>query len=336
MTFLLGNDSLEFDLSTIKAATKNFDTTNTLGQGGFGIVYQGILPNGQEIAVKRLSKNSGQGDKEFRNEVQLVANLQHKNLVRLLGFCMREDEKLLIYEFVPNASLDRFLFDPIKRSNLNWEARYKIIAGIARGLVYLHEDSRLKIIHRDLKSSNILLDSDLCPKIADFGMARLVGMDETHLETSRIAGTYGYMAPEYVLNGQFSVKSDVYSYGVLILEIVSGQRNGSNSHQLGYSQDLLRHAWEHWAAGTPMEFVDFTVRERCSKNEALRSIHIGLSCIQDEPALRPSMASVVLTLQTDSLTLPVPSPPAFLANGMGMHTREYFQRRILSTTTASI
>nr|XP_023890052.1 cysteine-rich receptor-like protein kinase 10 [Quercus suber] len=218
-------ESLQFDFSTISAATDDFSEANKLGQGGFGAVYKGTLYNGQDVAVKRLSTNSGQGDLEFKNEVLLVAKLQHRNLVRLLGFCMERNERLLIYEFVPNTSLDHFLFDPIKRVHLNWEKRYKIIGGIARGLLYLHEDSRLRIIHRDLKASNILLDEEMNAKISDFGMAKLFLLDQTQSNTSRIVGTYGYMAPEYAMHGQFSVKSDVFSFGVLVLEIVCGQRN---------------------------------------------------------------------------------------------------------------
>ncbi|MBA0636870.1 hypothetical protein Godav_000118, partial [Gossypium davidsonii] len=230
-----GADSLQFGFDSVLVATDNFSDANKLGQGGFGA---GQLPNGEEIAVKRLSKGSGQGDLEFKTEVQLVAKLQHRNLVRLLGFCLQEQERLLIYEFVPNASLDHFIFDRIRRAELDWETRFKIIHGIVRGLLYLHEDSRLRIIHRDLKASNILLDAEMVPKIADFGMARLFGQDETQGSTSRIVGTHGYMAPEYVFHGQFSVKSDVFSFGVLLLEIISGQRNNSFRYDEQYEYIL--------------------------------------------------------------------------------------------------
>ncbi|XP_065879013.1 cysteine-rich receptor-like protein kinase 10 [Euphorbia lathyris] len=215
-------ESLQFDLVTIRAATDDFSETKKLGEGGFGVVYMGTLPNGQEIAVKRLARGSGQGELEFKNEVVLVAKLQHRNLVKLLGFCLEGQERLLVYEFLPNSSLNNFIFDQVKRENLNWKTRYKIIRGIARGLVYLHEDSRLRIIHRDLKASNILLDEEMNPKISDFGTARIFAVDQTQDDTSRIVGTFGYMAPEYIRRGHFSTKSDVFSFGVLILEIVSG------------------------------------------------------------------------------------------------------------------
>lgn len=182
-------ESLQYDLSSIVAATNNFADANKLGQGGFGAVYKGKLCNGEEIAVKRLSKGSEQGDLEFKNEVMLLARLQHRNLVRLLGFCLEGNERILIYEFVVKASLDHFIFDPIKRIQLDWEGRYKIIGGVARGILYLHEDSRIRIIHRDLKASNILLDAEMNPKIADFGMARLFVMDQSHADTSRVVGT---------------------------------------------------------------------------------------------------------------------------------------------------
>ncbi|MFQ6657411.1 hypothetical protein Gotur_027092, partial [Gossypium turneri] len=259
-----GADSLQFGFDSVLVATDNFSDANKLGQGGFGA---GQLPNGEEIAVKRLSKGSGQGDLEFKTEVQLVAKLQHRNLVRLLGFCLQEQERLLIYEFVPNASLDHFIFgnvsfcddvDRIRRAELDWETRFKIIHGIVRGLLYLHEDSRLRIIHRDLKASNILLDAEMVPKIADFGMARLFGQDETQGSTSRIVGTHGYMAPEYVFHGQFSVKSDVFSFGVLLLEIITGQRNNSFRYDEQYEY-ILGFAWRSWREGTALNLVDPTL-----------------------------------------------------------------------------
>ncbi|KAF5786437.1 putative protein kinase RLK-Pelle-DLSV family [Helianthus annuus] len=217
-------ESLQYNFSTIKDATDDFSQENKLGAGGFGPVYRGKLGDGREVAVKRLAQNSGQGDVEFKNEVLLVAKLQHRNLVRLIGFSIEGSERLLIYEYMPNASLDNFLFDPIKRTFLDWEKRYNIINGVAKGLLYLHEDSRLMIIHRDLKASNVLLDAEMNAKIADFGMAKLFKAEETQGDTSRIVGTYGYMAPEYAMHGQFSVKSDVFSFGVLVLEMITGQK----------------------------------------------------------------------------------------------------------------
>ncbi|KAM1154582.1 hypothetical protein FF1_036898 [Malus domestica] len=302
-------ESLQFNFDTIRFATDDFSEANKLGQGGFGSVYKGRLFNGQEIAVKRLSVNSGQGDLEFKNEVLLVAKLQHRNLVRLLGFCLEGVERLLIYEFVPNASLDHIIFDPIKRAQLDWDRRYKIIVGITRGLIYLHEDSRLRIIHRDLKASNILIDEEMSPKISDFGMAKLFGVDQTQGNTSRIVGTYGYMAPEYAMHGHFSVKSDVYSFGVLVLEIVSGQKNNSFCHGENM-EDLLSYAWKCWKEGTASNLIDPALTNG-SRNEIMRCIHIGLLCVQENIADRPTMNAIVLMLNSYSVTLPIPSQPAF-------------------------
>ncbi|KAL2324331.1 hypothetical protein Fmac_023389 [Flemingia macrophylla] len=300
---------LQLDFATIVAATNNFSDENKLGQGGFGPVYKGTLNNGQEVAVKRLSRNSLQGDIEFKNEVLLVAKLQHRNLVKLLGFCLERRERLLVYEFVPNKSLDFFIFDQIRRAQLSWEKRYKIIGGIARGLLYLHEDSRLRIIHRDLKASNILLDVEMHPKISDFGLARLFEVDQTQANTTRIVGTYGYMAPEYAMHGQFSAKSDVFSFGVLVLEIISGQKN-SCARRGENVVDLLTSAWQNWREGTTSNIVDPAISDG-SRNEMMRCIHIALLCVQENVADRPTMASVALMLNSYSVTLPVPSQPAF-------------------------
>lgn len=313
--------SLLFGFDTIRVATDNFSDANKLGRGGFGTVYKGVLADGQEIAVKRLSMHSGQGDGEFKTEVLLVAKLQHRNLVKLLGFSLEEKERLLIYEFVLNASLDHFLFDSSKRSYLDWEKRYKIITGIARGLLYLHEDSRLRIIHRDLKASNILLDADMNPKIADFGMARLFGVDQTQGDTSRIVGTYGYMAPEYVFHGFFSVKSDVYSFGVLVLEIVTGRKNRGSPNMEG-AEDLVSFVWRNWRASTIMNVVDPTLSTRSSA-EIMRCIHMGLLCVQESVEDRPSMSSVVLMLSSHSLSLPVPSHPAFVTHTASMGSQQH-------------
>lgn len=306
---IISAKSLQFDFETIRVATDNFSDANKLGQGGFGTVYKGMLSNGETIAVKRLSKNSKQGELEFKNEVLLVARLQHRNLARLLGFCLERKERILVYEFVPNASLDHFIFDPINREHMTWEKRYKIIEGIARGLLYLHEDSRLRIIHRDLKASNILLDSEMNPKISDFGMARLFEMDQTHSDTNRVVGTFGYMAPEYVMHGRFSVKSDIFSFGVLVLEIVSGQKRSSFGTE-EETEDLLTYAWRNWNEGAALNLMDPTMTGG-STSEMMKCIHIGLLCVQENVSNRPGMALVVNMLNGDTVTIPAPSKPAF-------------------------
>ncbi|KAJ6999628.1 G-type lectin S-receptor-like serine/threonine-protein kinase [Populus alba x Populus x berolinensis] len=251
-----------FDLSVIAAATNNFSDANKLGEGGFGSVYKGLLLDGKEIAVKRLAKYSGQGINEFRNEVELIAKLQHRNLVRIL--------------------------DEPRRSQLDWSTRHNIICGIARGILYLHQDSRLRIIHRDLKASNVLLDASMNPKISDFGMARIFGVDQIEANTNRVVGTYGYMSPEYAMQGLFSVKSDVYSFGVLLLEV-----------------------WDLWREGRALELVDTLMGDSYPEDQVLRCIQIGLLCVQESAMDRPSMSDVVFMLSNDT-TLPSPKQPAFI------------------------
>uniref|UniRef100_A0A0D9WZV9 Uncharacterized protein n=1 Tax=Leersia perrieri TaxID=77586 RepID=A0A0D9WZV9_9ORYZ len=305
-------DSMLIDISTLRSATDDFAESNKLGEGGFGAVYKGVLPDGYEIAVKRLSKSSTQGLEELKNELALVAKLKHKNLVSLVGVCLEQQERLLVYEFVPNRSLDLILFDTEKSEQLDWEKRYRIINGIARGLQYLHEDSQLKVIHRDLKASNILLDADMNPKISDFGLARIFGRDQTQAVTKNVIGTYGYMAPEYLARGNYSIKSDVFSFGVMVLEIVTGRKNNHcfNPQQ---SEDLLTMIWEKWAAGTVLEMVDPSMNSSFSESDVMRCIHIGLLCVQSDPAFRPVMSSVVLMLGTDTVELHAPAKPTFFA-----------------------
>ncbi|KAG6519066.1 hypothetical protein ZIOFF_022555 [Zingiber officinale] len=441
-----------FDLDTIVNATGNFSTGNKLGEGGFGPVYKGRLSEGQEIAVKRLSKTSSQGVNEFKNEVQLIAKLQHRSLVRLLGCCVEAGERMLIYEYLSNGSLDTFLFDllchsglphcsgptllfcstdlvcrsassdlleqtwsfcsadlvflsadlvflsaelvilicrldlpfcrsaaltcpaalqtcpavlvccsanlpcssalqswpvvlvcrsvdllyrfadllylsadlpcrsallhEVKSGQLDWKLRYNIIVGIARGLLYLHHDSRFIIIHRDLKASNILLDQDMNPKISDFGMARILDGDENAAKTKRIVGTYGYMPPEYIKNGRFSIKSDIFSFGVLILEIISGKRNTevftSDQHL-----NLLDYVWRLWRNDKALELIDETICPPFSMEEVMRCINIGLLCVQERCEDRPIVTSILLMLLgSDNTSLPEPRQPGFVSRDL--------------------
>ncbi|XP_022716019.1 G-type lectin S-receptor-like serine/threonine-protein kinase B120 [Durio zibethinus] len=298
-----------FNFSCVAAATNNFCEGNRIGQGGFGAVYKGELPGGQEIAVKRLSGQSAQGLEEFKNEIILIAKLQHRNLVRLLGCSIQGEEKMLIYEYMPNKSLDNFLFDEAKQAQLDWRTRLSIIEGIARGLLYLHRDSRLRIIHRDLKASNILLDAEMNPRISDFGMARIFGGNQNEANTVRVVGTYGYMSPEYAMEGLFSVKSDVYSFGVLLLEIISGRRN--ISFRSSKHTSLITYAWRVWNEDKAMDLIDPSIQDSCSPNEVLKCIHIGMLCVQDSAMHRPTMAAVVLMLESETPTRPMPRPPDY-------------------------
>ncbi|KAL3740642.1 hypothetical protein ACJRO7_021850 [Eucalyptus globulus] len=308
---LVSSEELPFmDLATLKAATDDFSSSNKLGQGGFGTVYKGLLSDGKEVAVKRLSRKSWQGLEEFKNEVILIAKLQHRNLVRLLGCGIEGDEKLLVYEFMPNKSLDIYIFDSDQRAQLDWYTCNYIIDGIARGLVYLHEDSRLRIIHRDLKPSNVLLDHEMVAKISDFGMARIFCENQSSANTRRVVGTYGYMAPEYAMGGLFSVKSDVFSFGVILLEIISGKRN-SGFYLTEQAQTLLAYAWKLWTEGKELELVDPSLAESGQAAEIVRCIHVGLLCVQEDPEDRPTMSEVVTLLGGQKGTPPQPKKPAF-------------------------
>ncbi|PON43781.1 S-receptor-like serine/threonine-protein kinase [Parasponia andersonii] len=326
-----------FDLATIAAATNNFSDTSMIGEGGFGPVYKGNLSTGQEVAVKRLSKNSGQGPKEFKNEVVLISKLQHRNLVGLLGCCIEGEERMLVYEYMSNKSLNHFIFGDNKSAKLDWKKRFNIIMGIARGLLYLHQDSKLQIIHRDLKASNILLDSNLNPKISDFGLARIFGGDESETKTEKIVGTYGYISPEYAVDGKFSIKSDVFSFGVVLIEIISGKRNRGFSHP-DHHHNLLGHAWLLWNEDTALDIVDSSLEESSIESQVLRCIQVGLLCVQRFPADRPTMASVVVMLANEKVELPWPKKPAFflerstIDEDMKSRNEELYTQNQTSTT----
>ncbi|CAO2842764.1 unnamed protein product [Amaranthus hypochondriacus] len=312
-----------FEFEKLANATDNFQEKNKLGKGGFGPVYKGKLEDGQEIAVKRLSKVSGQGLQEFMNEVLVISKLQHRNLVKLLGCCVEGEEKLLVYEYMPNKSLDALLFDLSHKKLLDWRKRFNIILGICRGLLYLHRDSKLRIIHRDLKASNILLDGNLNSKISDFGMARIFGDNEVQGDTKRICGTYGYMSPEYAMEGQFSEKSDVFSFGVLLLEIVSGRRNSSFRDEESLS--LLCHAWKLWNEDDIFALIDPTISESVYLTEILRCLQLGLLCVQEFPQDRPSISNVLCMIENELTVLPHPKQPGFTLrrSSSGKPTQHY-------------
>ncbi|KAK9936651.1 hypothetical protein M0R45_013480 [Rubus argutus] len=285
-----------FCLKEIKAASDDFDAANKIGEGGFGPVFKGQLPNGSFIAIKQLSSNSRQGNREFLNEMGMISCLQHPNLVTLHGCCIEGDQLLLVYEYMENNSLARALYGPEKhRLKLDWPTRLKICIGIARGLAFLHEESRLKIVHRDIKPTNVLLDRDLNAKISDFGLAKLDEEEKSHIST-RIAGTIGYMAPEYALWGHLTYKADVYSFGVVALEIVCGKSNNSYVPNDSYLC-LLDWAWHLLKTGNLKELVDDRLGNEVNDKEAEVMIKVGLLCTNASPTLRPTMSEVVSMLE---------------------------------------
>ncbi|KAJ9562938.1 hypothetical protein OSB04_008098 [Centaurea solstitialis] len=301
---------LKFKYETLEKATNYFDNANKLGQGGAGSVYKGTLPNGDIVAVKRLFFTTRQWVDDFFNEVNLISAIEHKNLVKLLACSIEGPESLLVYEFVPNKSLDRFLFDNDKTQILSWKQRMEVILGTAEGLAYLHGGCHVRIIHRDIKSSNILLDKDFSPKIADFGLVRTFGADRSHLTTG-IAGTLGYMAPEYIVRGQLTEKADVFSFGVVVLEIACGKRNNAFIEDAG---SLLQTVWKLYKEGAVTEAIDPLLGGDFPDHEAVQVMQIGLLCTQASATLRPSMTEVIeyLTTKGEDRQIPVPQQPPFL------------------------
>ncbi|KAI3769370.1 hypothetical protein L6452_00471 [Arctium lappa] len=285
-----------FTLRQIKAATNNFDVANKIGEGGFGSVYKGVLSDGTLIAVKQLSSKSRQGNREFLNELGMISALQHPHLVKLHGCCIEGNQLLLAYEYMENNSLARALFGPKQwQLELDWPTRYSICIGIARGMSFLHEESRLKIVHRDIKATNVLLDKDLNAKISDFGLAKLDEEDGTHIST-RVAGTYGYMAPEYALRGYLTDKADVYSYGIVLLEIVSGMANIVDRAKENRFV-LLDRAIDLKNEGNLMELVDPRLGSDYDVQEMMVVINLALLCTTISPTDRPAMSAVVSMLE---------------------------------------
>ncbi|KAI4323201.1 hypothetical protein L6164_022827 [Bauhinia variegata] len=298
-----------FSYSELKNATDDFNLDNKLGEGGFGPVYKGTLYDGRVVAVKQLSAGSHQGKSQFINEIATISAVQHRNLVKLYGCCIEGDKRLLVYEYLENKSLDQALFGNCL--NLDWTTRYDICLGVARGLAYLHEESRLRIVHRDVKASNILLDHELIPKISDFGLAKLYDDKKSHIST-RIAGTIGYLAPEYAMRGHLTEKADVFSFGVVALEIISGRPNSDSSLE-GEKVYLLEWAWNLFENKCVIELVDPRLSE-FNEEEVKRIAGVALLCTQTSPALRPSMSRVVAMLSGDVEVSPATSRPVYLTD----------------------
>lgn len=306
----MNKSKLNTPYEILEKATNYFNDANKLGQGGSGSVYKGVLQDGNTVAIKRLSFITTQWADHFFNEVNLISGIHHKNLVKLLGCSITGPESLLVYEYMPNQSLHDHLSARRISQPLTFEMRRKIILGIAEGLAYLHEDSHVRIIHRDIKLSNILLDEDFSPKIADFGLARLLPEDKSHISTA-IAGTLGYMAPEYVVRGKLTEKADVYSFGVLVVEIVSGKRNNSFVQN---SSSILQTVWSLYGSNRLSEIVDPTLEGNFPPDEACGLLRIGLLCAQASAELRPSM-SVVVEMINNNHEIPQPTQPPFLNYG---------------------
>ncbi|TKW37846.1 hypothetical protein SEVIR_1G075600v4 [Setaria viridis] len=314
-------------------ATGNFNKSNKIGEGGFGSVYKGQLKNGTIIAVKVLSSESRQGVREFQNELVAISDISHDNLVKLYGYCAEGDQRILVYNHLENNSLSQTLLGS-NHSNIqfNWKTRVNICLGIARGLAYLHHGVNPHIVHRDIKASNILLDRDLTPKISDFGLAKLLPPNATHVST-RVAGTLGYLAPEYAIRGQVTRKSDVYSFGVLLLEIVSGRSNSDT--RLAYEdQILLEKTWIYYEQGNLEKIIDSSLGDDLDVTQACRFLKIGLLCTQDVTRHRPDMSKVItmLTGEKDVESEKI-SKPAIISDFMDLKVRSMRKPNDIATSS---
>ncbi|KAJ3669585.1 hypothetical protein LUZ60_011535 [Juncus effusus] len=291
-----------FTLRDLEQATGRFSKENILGEGGYGIVYRGSLINGTQVAIKKLLNNLGQAEKEFRVEVEAIGHVRHKNLVRLLGYCVEGTQRMLVYEYVSNGNLEQWLHGAMSHHGyLTWEARIKILLGTARALAYLHEAIEPKVVHRDIKSSNILIDDEFNAKISDFGLAKLLGAGKSHI-TTRVMGTFGYVAPEYANTGMLNEKSDIYSFGVVLLEAITGR------DPVDYSRSQNEVNLVDWlkmmvASRRSEEVVDPNIEAKPSTRALKRALLTALRCVDPDSEKRPKMGQVVRMLDSDE---PIP------------------------------
>ncbi|XP_073124826.1 cold-responsive protein kinase 1-like [Henckelia pumila] len=309
-----------YSYKELRTATNDFSPSNKIGEGGFGCVYKGKLRNGQMAAIKVLSSGSRQGVSEFLTEIKVISDIEHENLVKLYGCCVDGNERILVYNYLENNSLAHTLLGRGHSSiRFSWRTRVKICVGVARGLAYLHEEVKPQIVHRDIKASNILLDKDLTPKISDFGLAKLIPVDTSHVST-RVAGTLGYLAPEYAIRGQLRSKSDVYSFGVLLIEIVSGRCN-TNTRLPPEEQYILERAWQLYERNELVALVDTSLNGDFDAEQACRFLKIGLLCTQDTTKLRPLMSTVVRMLIGEKKVHDKITKPGLISDFMDLKVR---------------
>ncbi|KAM1591959.1 hypothetical protein FF1_035849 [Malus domestica] len=308
-----------FTYKELRIATDDFSPANKIGEGGFGSVYKGQLKDRKFAAIKVLSAESRQGVKEFLTEIDVISKIKHENLVELFGCCVEGNQRILVYNYLENNSLEQNLIGGSSNLQFSWRTRREICNGIAFGLAFLHEEVRPHIIHRDIKASNILLDKDLMPKISDFGLAKLIPPNMTHVST-RVAGTIGYLAPEYAIRGQLTRKADIYSFGVLLMEIVSGRCN-TNTRLPIDEQYLLERTWKLYERRELVGLVDTSLDGDFDAEEACRFLKIGLLCTQDSPKLRPSMSTVVKMLKGEKVVDDKITKPGLISDFMDLGVR---------------
>ncbi|KAL1220741.1 putative serine/threonine-protein kinase [Cardamine amara subsp. amara] len=289
-----------YTLRELEAATNGLCEENVIGEGGYGIVYRGVLTDGTKVAVKNLLNNRGQAEKEFKVEVEVIGRVRHKNLVRLLGYCVEGAYRMLVYDFVDNGNLEQWIHGDVGDvSPLTWDIRLNIILGMAKGLAYLHEGLEPKVVHRDIKSSNILLDRQWNAKVSDFGLAKLLGSESSYV-TTRVMGTFGYVAPEYACTGMLNEKSDIYSFGILIMEIITGRNPVDYSRPQGETNLV---DWLKSMVGNRRseEVVDPKIPEPPSSKALKRVLLVALRCVDPDANKRPKMGHIIHMLEAEDL-----------------------------------